>query len=168
MGTILGWVLGKIKTGRLKIKVSDFKEQYFYHNRKNGVSGEDTAGELNCIRCEFKIMAYNSSDVSRALRCLQLVFLGNKGEIICAENVMDERTKQSHPYGTTADDIRIVNVEGHTSADISAFVFVSEYKRIHDIKKIMLFYQTENFKKRKEFIKKTDYSHVNTSKEVKE
>lgn len=168
VGTLLGWFLGKIKIGKPHLRISDFEEHYIYHNHKNGISGENANGELYAVKCTFNIMIYNSSDAPRALRCLQLKFLDGKKSVVCCDDVMDERTKVSQPYGTTADGLRIINVEGYSSVDINAFVYVSEYKKIHDVKKIFLEYQTDNFKKKKKLVKKTNYTNVQMNRDIKE
>ena len=63
--------------------------------------------------------------------------------MVCCDSIMDERSKASQPYGITAEDLRIVNIEGYSSVDVKAFFFVSEHEKIHDVKKIFLEYQTE-------------------------
>lgn len=88
--------------------------------------------------------------------------------MVCCDNIMDERTKVSQPYGTTGEELRIINVEGYSSVDVKAFVFVSEYEKIHDVKKIFLEYQTDNFKRKKKIVKKTDYTHVQMDRDIKE
>lgn len=168
VGTLLGWFLGKIKIGKLHLRISDFEEHYIYHNPKDGTSGEKTNGKLITVKCTFNIMIYNSSDVAKALRCLQLKLLNEKKSVVCCDNIMDERTKVSQPYGTTADELRIINVEGYSSVDVNAFVFVSEHEKIHDVKKIFLEYQTDNFKKKKKLVKKTNYTHVQMDRDIKE
>lgn len=75
IGTVVGWILGKINFGKLHIALSDFSEEFHYTDPLSiHISGKKDH-ELYSVKLSFKVRLYNSSSISKTIRDCTLEFL---------------------------------------------------------------------------------------------
>ena len=64
IGTVVGWILGKINFGRLHIALSDFSEEFHYTDPLSIYIPGKKDHELYSVKLSFKVRLYNSSSIS--------------------------------------------------------------------------------------------------------
>lgn len=147
IGTILGWVLGKINFGRLHVSLSDFKEEYLYTIPYYIAFPGKKDNELYDVRLHFKICLYNSSPKNKTMRNCALEFFDNSRKLIFECPVKDEDSKTMKAHSAHYNDVEVINVPANESYDVKSFAHFNHIEKMNQIKTIRFRYADAKFKK---------------------
>jgi hypothetical protein len=158
IGTIVGWLLGKINLGDLKIEIVNSVMTQTYQSSA-------TKEVLVEITDNFTISLYNSSNENKVFSYAKLLFVGEDGNILTI-NIKDNcATTVSYVHFHT-DDIGVINVPPKSGVKISAYTSVSkDLEKILGAKKIILSYKTDKHKEKRLPISSINYKGIEMSKD---
>lgn len=159
LGTIVGWLLSFVRCGKTSVAVEKVERKDFFHLDIVGVEdGQENRWESSAIDVRLRI--YNLYDINKFICDCKICLLDKNNRILEEKNLMDRSTARSHPYGTEAKDIKIVNVAPHECVDINAFQFFDEYQSLKETKTIVIKYKTTDIIKRHKIKHKVDFSEI--------
>ena len=159
IGTILGWVLARLNTGRLYVSLADYDIQCYRTDDLTHISGK-AKHELYGVRFQFTIRLYNSFQINRAIRDCELVFIDRQGAEIGTDKVKDYSTGHSFGGGVRYDELSVVNIPGYESKDINAITYVSDIDMLYRTGRIEFRYKTDKLKTKKLDYKQYDFTTI--------
>lgn len=149
IGTILGWILANVRTGKLFITLGNFDEKLSYvEPNLMSIPGKQD-NELYLFTLCFTIQLYNSSQQNMSIRDCCLQFISKEGEDIMLLAAQDTSTSRRSGGGTKCDSIDVYNVAAQTSANINAVVYVHDINMLFQTNKINFLYKNAKLKSKK-------------------
>ena len=162
-GTVLGFMLHKIKLGKLyfnfaldkNIKSSFINEggtsyemllEYKKHNRH--IPFTPTIFNL---KMDMKI--YNSSDTGDAISQITIIFI-DRGNHKLSIEVGNPIRNNSDIQCLTDESLKVINIPGKQAVNIPVDIFVRNLDKLSKCTAIALEYKDNHFKKRREIIKR--------------
>lgn len=159
LGTILGWGLGKIPTGRLTLQITSTNSNVERFDRLNK-SRDKQEGEIRSYKEEFVISLYNSSNEPKTIRELFVVLKDEKNTEILRCAVKDASTTRLMGSIWETEQTGVINLTGKTGKDIKAFFLTKEAELLLQAKSVWLEYKDEKFRTKQVIIRKNDYSVI--------
>ncbi|MDD4237909.1 MAG: hypothetical protein PHT62_05080 [Desulfotomaculaceae bacterium] len=89
--------------------------------------------EMNCT-----IQIYNSSQINRAIRDCELIFVGSNGEELYSVRGEDKETMHKYGGGFKCDEIEVINIEPFTSKNIKLVVYIHDIDAMYKTKMVYL------------------------------
>lgn len=162
LGTIVGWLLGKINWGKLNIKVDNFAFYPHYHE-KHGEHVEQLCAIEEC----FTVTVFNSSSENKIFSNAEIIFMDKDKQIIQALKVKDRRTIETTHMLYRIDNVGVVNIPPKSGLDILGKIIVKDnFEKIIDAEKVFLCYFDKKFKKKKMRIKEINYKDIQLLRET--
>ncbi len=146
IGTILGWVLAKVQTGKLHVTLADIKEEPHYVEPGTMSIPGKQAHELYYIEFTFTIQLFNARQHNTAIRDCRLHFSDKCGHEIMCIQALDEATRRRYGGGTKCDSIDVFNIPAQTSANINAVLYIHDIESFYLTNDIKFSYKTERLK----------------------
>lgn len=162
LGTVLGFFLGKIDFGKLKVRIKRGKEEPRY-----SCDYEETVEKLYYIDCPFVISLYNGANKNKVFRDAKISFVDENKKEVLKLPLEDLQTSRCTNSMYLVDDIGTVNVPPKTGIDIKTKYITTEIEKLYRAKKVYLQYFNESFKTKSEFLWKCDYSKIELTRPVK-
>ena len=159
LGTILGWGLGKIPTGRLTLQITSTNSNVERFDRLNK-SRDKQEGEIRSYKEEFVISLYNSSNEPKTIRELFVVLKDEKNTEILRCAVKDASTTRLMGSIWETEQTGVINLTGKTGKDIKAFFLTKEAELLLQAKSVWLEYKDEKFRTKQVILRKNDYSVI--------
>lgn len=137
LGTVLGFFLGKIDFGKLKINVSSNQKTPYYNY-----------GKMFEYREELVISLYNAANRNRVFRNAKAIFKDANNTKVLTISLKDLETIRNERYGIFIENIGTNNILPKAGLDIKAQLVIKEEELIlaYQAKKVFLQYQNEKFK----------------------
>ncbi|MBQ7236719.1 MAG: hypothetical protein IJX03_06170 [Clostridia bacterium] len=154
MGTIIGWLLGKIDFGKLLLRIKEPKEKENWHSDYG-----DKEEKLNNISFSFTINLYNSSNNNRVFRNAKIILNDGKNDLLTLPLKDLDNVKTSN-YFCIIGDINMINISPKTGIDLNAKFYVKDFNELKTSKKVYLIYENEKFKKKRCFLWDWDYASL--------
>ncbi len=146
LGTLLGWVLATIKIGRLKIGLSNIKNEKYYRQDTERRLRAQKVGEVYSYAFEFQIKLYNTSEKTKVMRELEVVFYDDKKKELFAEKVKNLGTERVvNKFIYQIDEFGVMNLGGFSGVDLNAKVSTGNIENLYKTKSIYLRYKKGNF-----------------------
>lgn len=149
-GTLLGWLLAKWKTGKLKINLGNLYNEQFHRCGANygAYIPDKKESEVYSYSVDFDISLYNESERTKTIRDLTLSFRDVNNNELFAKKVDNGETQRLVSNHFKIDKVGVVNLSGFAGLDIKARVSVGENNidNLYRTKKIYLCYKNEKFK----------------------
>ena len=134
-GTLLGFLLGKIDFGKLKIQVKKVKSTPVYDH---------------CELCDYGekwiIGLYNSSNKNKVFRCAKVILQDLKKTVLLTIPLKDLATTRCASYGVFTEDVGTINVQPNCGIDVDVKFAIVDIETAFKAKKVFLQYQNEKFK----------------------
>lgn len=146
IGTVLGWVLAKVQTGKLYVTLDNTKEEPHYVEPEIMSIPGKQANELYYMEFTFTIQLYNARQQNMAIRDCRLHFTDKSGHEIMCEQALDEATRRRYGGGTKCDSIDVFNIPAQTSANINAVLYIFDIDSFYLTNAIKFSYKTERLK----------------------
>lgn len=160
VGTLLGWVLANIKTGKIDISIDNFIETAHYTNPSSvSIPGKENY-EIFGLTLTFDIQLHNSSATNKAIRDCILIFLDAQGKELLSQPVCDLATRHKYGGGYKSDPIAAINVEAYKSYNINAEVNLWESAPLANCRDVVFRYKTERYKSKEIAYKKIEFSKI--------
>lgn len=153
IGTLLGWLLGKINVGKLRIKVDFVQEEPYYLNSEG-------KQKFNYYDFQMVISLFNNSSKNIVFRDVEMLFVDSKRKKLFTQSVKDlDRIIYHRPF-YDIEDIGVINIPPQTGLDIKAKIFVHDFEQLKKAKEIYLLYKNKKFNEKKVFVKKCNYEDL--------
>ena len=160
IGTIVGWILGKINFGKVHISITNYTEEYLYVEPGYMSIPGKTDNELYEAKLSFKICLYNSSSINKAIRNCTLKFFDCAHHLLFEKSVFDEDSRNGTQHRIVYDKVEIANIPAYESMNINAFVKVHDIDHLYQVKKIRFQYEDARFHKHYLKYKDIDFSII--------
>lgn len=160
IGTILGWILANIRIGKVFITLADFKEKTLYAIPSIMYIPGKKENELYYLEMGCTIQIYNSSQINRAIRDCELIFVGSNGEELLSVRGEDKETMHQYGGGFKCNEIEVINIEPFTSKNIKLVAYVQDIDAMYKTKTVYLKYKTERLKTKKKKYKTIDFEAI--------
>lgn len=135
LGTILGFFLGKIDIGRLKVNVKKIKETPCYDH-----------GEMYEYNERILIRLYNGANKNRVFRNAEVIFKDSNNNELLTIPLKDLATTRTASCGIFTEDVGIINIQPKCGADIDAKFSINDMEKAYKAKKVFLKYYNEKFR----------------------
>lgn len=155
-GTLLGWLLAKWKTGKIKIKLGELHNEQFHRNGSN--YGASIPGlkesEVYSYSVDFDIALYNESEKTKTIRDLTLSFRDCNNNELFSKVIDDGETQRLVSHYFKIDKVGVINLSGFAGMDIQARVSVgrSNLDNLYKTKNIYFCYKDEKFKTKEKLL----------------
>lgn len=160
IGTILGWILANIRIGKVFITLADFKEEPLYALPSTMYIPGKKENELYYLEMNCTIQIYNSSQINRAIRDCELIFIGSNGEELLFVRGEDKETMHQYGGGFKCNEIEVINIEPFTSKNIKFVVHIFDIDAMYKTKMVYFKYKTERLKTKKMKYKTIDFEAI--------
>lgn len=134
LGTVLGFFLGKIDLGRLKIQVKKVKSTPCYDYN-----------QLYDYSEYWVISLYNGANKNRVFREAKIILKDSKNKVVFTAPLKDLSTTKVASYGTFTDDVGTVNIQPKSGCDIDVKFSFKDFETIFKASKVFLQYNNEKF-----------------------
>lgn len=156
IGTIIGWLLGKIDFGRLYLTTEKLKIKFFSinTNKKDNMQKVD-------FTISFVISLYNNTNTAKVFRDATLV-IANDYKILTTQPLNDFLSARYSDELKFVGETGVVNIPAKFELDIKIYkeVFFEQY-RYSPMRKIYLQYKDGKFKTKKVLLKNLDSREYN-------
>lgn len=154
LGTILGWVLSKIKVGRITINFSHIESSCEYKDKNKETE------PLAWYQEKFRISLYNSASEPKIIRDLCVIFKDENNNTLLSIKAQDDATTRIYGGAIISDEINLVNIDAKKGLDIEALYFTRDVAILRKARKAELHYKTEKMKAKKKIMWSFDYSKI--------
>ncbi|KIL35156.1 hypothetical protein SD71_16145 [Cohnella kolymensis] len=131
IGAVLGVAVTMIvtfilkKIGKVYITVDDFDIKNYRFDSGYPKGTVDYA-EAEYVDISFEISFFNSSDEPRGFQDIKVVFYDSYRNVIFKKTPHDMRTTRNTSYGSTSDELKIINLPSKTMLQIGVETYVRE------------------------------------------
>ena len=156
LGTMLGFLLGKIDFGVLKIHALQQKEQIKYTPRHFG----DLEEKFEKLECWFTLSLYNCANHNQVFRNARVVFKDALNKEIYSTSLLDLSTKRESAGIMFTDFVGIINVPPKSGLDRRLKFECNDYEKLIKAKSVHLVYYNAKFRKKSKSLWTRNYSNL--------
>lgn len=135
LGTVLGFFLGKIDIGKLKVHIKKIKECPNYDH-----------GEMYEYNEKILISLYNGSNRNRVFRNAKVILKDSNNTELLSIPLKDLATTRCTSYSIFTEDIGTINIQPKCGVDIDARFSIKKLETAYEANKVFLQYENEKFK----------------------
>jgi hypothetical protein len=159
LGTILGWVLGKLNFGKLNIYVHSWVDEFLYNDNHGFMCPSSSVKQTEYYGYSFSLEIYNSSEKTKIMRNIEVMFMEENK--ICFINTPNDSASRTGEMISVYKEIEPVNIPARTviKVDLSNGFHNNELSFIWNVNRVILKYVDEHNRTKKLLIKKEQYSN---------
>lgn len=153
IGTVVGWILGKIRIGNLKFRI---RVDYSLPHYSNHSGGKNEV--LTDIDLRLSVAVQNTKETILVIRNPRLLIFKDKKQLYSVSLKDLENVKSFSGVFHYFGEFATINIVGKEAIDLEASAYIPK-EHVKDANKLFFCYTNERFKDKRIFIEKINCSN---------